>query len=560
LSPATIVPESGGETLLRPDGAHRASAPGATSQGLPRDLVRQAMPRLRILALLYAAVFFLAGFFPALLSAEDRAMLFSTWEHWAAGTISIFVALVVAAVVGSPRLSPGSLAAIAIIFEIVSSYGIAASEFLVPRGLDFRNASWIGLSWVAVWMLLFTIVVPSSPRRSVLAALGASSGVPVMAAVSFAAYPPPMRLNPLQFFFVFIFPYLLVVAMAYVGARVLFALGNEVRKARELGSYRLLERLGQGGMGEVWRARHRLLARPAAIKLIRPGASPSVIGSEAASRFEREAQAIASLRSPHTVNLFDFGIADDGTFYYVMELLEGLDAERIVNRFGPLPAARVIHGESLETRLERTPRLPVAEAVHLAEEVADALDYAHRQGLVHRDIKPANIFLCRYGEDYDFVKVLDFGIVKALQEPISGDTTPTLIALTAEHVVRGTPAFIAPEQALGGRPVDHRADIYGTGCLAYWLLTGQLVFTGQTAMQLIMQHAQATPQPPSTRTELHIPEELDAIVLACLAKDPSDRPQTARELARRLEAVPVRSEWTAELARAWWDKHQPVTS
>jgi eukaryotic-like serine/threonine-protein kinase len=497
------------------------------------------MPRLRILALLYAAVFFLAGFFPALLSAEDRAMLFSTWEHWAAGTISIFVALVVAAVVGSPRLSPGSLAAIAIIFEIVSSYGIAASEFLVPRGLDFRNASWIGLSWVAVWMLLFTIVVPSSPRRSVLAALGASSGVPVMAAVSFAAYPPPMRLNPLQFFFVFIFPYLLVVAMAYVGARVLFALGNEVRKARELGSYRLLERLGQGGMGEVWRARHRLLARPAAIKLIRPGASPSVIGSEAASRFEREAQAIASLRSPHTVNLFDFGIADDGTFYYVMELLEGLDAERIVNRFGPLPAARVIH---------------------VIRQVCHSLSEAESVSLVHRDIKPANIFLCRYGEDYDFVKVLDFGIVKALQEPISGDTTPTLIALTAEHVVRGTPAFIAPEQALGGRPVDHRADIYGTGCLAYWLLTGQLVFTGQTAMQLIMQHAQATPQPPSTRTELHIPEELDAIVLACLAKDPSDRPQTARELARRLEAVPVRSEWTAELARAWWDKHQPVTS
>jgi serine/threonine-protein kinase len=239
------------------------------------------------------------------------------------------------------------------------------------------------------------------------------------------------------------------------------------------------------------------------------------------------------------VNLFDFGIADDGTFYYVMELLEGLDAERIVNRFGPLPAARVIH---------------------VIRQVCHSLSEAESVSLVHRDIKPANIFLCRYGEDYDFVKVLDFGIVKALQEPISGDTTPTLIALTAEHVVRGTPAFIAPEQALGGRPVDHRADIYGTGCLAYWLLTGQLVFTGQTAMQLIMQHAQATPQPPSTRTELHIPEELDAIVLACLAKDPSDRPQTARELARRLEAVPVRSEWTAELARAWWDKHQPVTS
>ena len=184
--------------------------------------------------------------------------------------------------------------------------------------------------------------------------------------------------------------------MAYVGARVLFALGNEVRKARELGSYRLLERLGQGGMGEVWRARHRLLARPAAIKLIRPPAAPSIIGSEAASRFEREAQAIASLRSPHTVNLFDFGIADDGTFYYVMELLDGLDAERIVNKFGPMPAERVIH---------------------VIRQVCHSLSEAESISLVHRDIKPANIFLCRYGEDYDFVKVLDFGIVKAIHEP-----------------------------------------------------------------------------------------------------------------------------------------------
>jgi len=359
----------------------------------------------------------------------------------------------------------------------------------------------------------------------------------VMAAVSFAAYPPPVLPTTGQFFFVFVFPYLLVVVMAYVGARVLFALGNEVRKARELGSYHLLERLGHGGMGEVWRARHRLLARPAAIKLIRPLAATPIIGSEAASRFEREAQAIASLRSPHTVDLFDFGIADDGTFYYVMELLDGLDAERIVNKFGPMPAGRVIH---------------------VICQVCHSLSEAESISLVHRDIKPANIVLCRYGEDYDFVKVLDFGIVKAIDQPGTAEGAPTLTALTAEHVVRGTPAFIAPEQALGGRPVDHRADIYGTGCLTYWLLTGQLVFTGDTPMQLLIQHAQAMPEPPSARTELPIPKELDAIVLACLAKDPSERPQTARELARRLEAVPVRGEWTPELARAWWETHQPV--
>ena len=256
---------TGGPTLFRPDEAHRAWASGPGSQGLPRDLVRQATPRLRVMALLYAAVFFLAAFFPPLLSQADRAVLFSAVVLWLPGTVSSAVAIFVAAVITNPRLSPRAAAAIAIVFEIASSYGIAAAELLQPRSLDFLwNASWIGLSWVAVWTLLFTIVVPSSPRRSVLAALAASTSVPVMAAVSFAAYPPSALPNSGQFFFLFVFPYLLVVVMAYVGARVLFALGNEVRKARELGSYHLLERLGQGGMERsgahviaCWRGRPR---------------------------------------------------------------------------------------------------------------------------------------------------------------------------------------------------------------------------------------------------------------------------------------------------------------
>ncbi len=305
---------------------------------------------------------------------------------------------------------------------------------------------------------------------------------------------------------------------------------------RELGSYRLVERLGAGGMGEVWRARHRLLARPAAIKLIRPVGTSA--GAEAARRFEREAQAMASLRSPHTIDLFDFGIAANGTFYYVMELLDGLDAEQMVKKFGPMPAQRVIH---------------------VTQQMCHSLSEAESISLVHRDIKPANILLCRYGEDRDFVKVLDFGIVKAIHEPAAPDDV-TSLAFTTDHAVRGTPAFIAPEQVLGGQPVDHRADIYATGCVMYWLLTGELVFNGSTPMQLFVQHAQAIPQPPSTRTELPIPKELDAIVLACLAKDPADRPQSARELARQLAAVPLKAEWTAELARAWWDVHQPLAS
>jgi serine/threonine protein kinase len=316
-----------------------------------------------------------------------------------------------------------------------------------------------------------------------------------------------------------------------------YTLGSEVSRARELGSYRLVERLGQGGMGEVWRANHRLLARPAAIKLIRPSlTADGHIGAleEARRRFEREAQVIASLRSPHTVNLFDFGVSADGAFYYVMELLDGLDAETLVRRTGPVPAER---------------------AIHLLRQVCHSLSEAESCGLVHRDIKPANIFLCRYGEDHDFVKVLDFGIAKATTA--TAETGP---ALTRELTVCGTPAFMAPEQAMSAADVDGRADIYATGCVAYWLLTGQQVFTADTPMALLLHHAQTPATPPSARTEVPIPSALDDLVLSCLAKDPAARPQTARELSLRLANVEGANDWTDDRARAWWASYQSTAS
>jgi eukaryotic-like serine/threonine-protein kinase len=517
-------------TLLRPD----APSPDVRgiSSSLPADLLGQSAVRLRILALLYAFVFFMAAIFPMLLFPRDRALFLGSFVQWGPSVIAITVALLVAAVIGSGRVPLPTVMRLGLAFEVASSYGIAAAEFADHTGLDMGRMQ--GLSWVAVWIVLFTVVVPTAPRRAVVAALASVSSVPVVIGLVIASDATSFRPDPGQFFFWFVFPYLLVVGMAYVGSRVVYGLGAEVKRARELGSYQLEEKLGQGGMGEVWRARHRMLARPAAIKLIRPvlgdDARPG-LSDEAVRRFEREAQVIARLRSPHTVELFDFGVAADGAFYYVMELLEGLDAHTLLRRFGPTPPER---------------------AVYLLRQVCHSLSEAESCGLVHRDIKPANIFLCRYGEEYDFVKVLDFGIVKTAREDVGAGP-----AQTQENAVHGTPAFIAPEQAVGAA-LDGRADIYATGCVAYWLLTGQYVFTADTSMGYLLQHAQAQPTPPSARMNRPIPAALDQLVLACLAKDPAKRPQSARELSSRLGELECAGAWTQDRAREWWTTHQPV--
>ena len=515
-------------TVMQPDAADPTSR-GVS--GFPVDLLRQFAARLRTLALLYAIVFFMAGILPALLIPGERQKFLGSFVLWGPGVIGIAVAMLVAAVIRSARLPLPAVMTLGLVFEIASSYAIAAAEFADPTAIE-THRGFLGLSWVAVWVVLFTVVVPTTPRRALLTALASVSAVPVtiglMAVTDIISTP----IHPLYFFLGLVFPYILVVGMAYVGARVVYQLGTEVRRARELGSYQLEEKLGEGGMGEVWRARHRMLARPAAIKLIRSsitGNGGGAVPEEVIRRFEREAQVIARLRSPHTVELFDFGRADDGSFYYVMELLDGLDAESLLRRFGPTPPER---------------------AIYLLRQVCHSLSEAQSCGLVHRDIKPANIFLCRYGEEYDFVKVLDFGIVGAVRDAAESD-----IVHTRENAVRGTPAFIAPEQALG-KAVDGRADIYATGCLAYWLLTGQFVFTADTAMGLLLHHAQTPAQPPSTRTDQPIAPALDALVLSCLAKDPAHRPQSARELSHRLSELEGPTPWTQERAREWWLAHQ----
>jgi serine/threonine-protein kinase len=329
-------------------------------------------------------------------------------------------------------------------------------------------------------------------------------------------------------------PYLVALVTFALSKRIYF-MEMAVQKAQDLGSYHLVSRIGTGGMGEVWRAQHHMLARDAAIKLMRPELLTGQSGRQAEitrKRFQREARAIASLQSPHTVYVFDFGLTQEGSFYYVMELLDGISLEMLVTKFGPQPDSRV---------------------VHILRQVCESLEEAHRHGLVHRDIKPSNIFVCTLGLEHDFVKVLDFGLVKNL-------SPKETMLLTMDGTSAGTPAYMAPEVAMGEPNVDGRVDIYSLGCVAYFLLTGAQVFEENTPTATALAHVQKPPVPPSQRSEMPVPRDLEEIILRCLSKKAEDRPRSAQELARLLAACGGVSPWTRENAVEWWQTYLPESS
>jgi serine/threonine-protein kinase len=389
---------------------------------------------------------------------------------------------------------------------------------------------------LTVTVMIRAILVPSRPGRTML--LTALAFLPTVV-VCIARHHPTallpgftpsyqkqyMTLNTVLWS-------VLGITLATITSRVTYGLRRQVAEANELGQYVLEEKIGGGGMGEVWRARHRLLIRPAAIKLIRPQVSDDA--ELLLRRFEREARATAALRSPHTVQLYDFGATEDGRLYYVMELLDGLDLDTLVRQYGPLPAERV---------------------VHILRQVCSSLQDAHVNGLVHRDIKPANVVVSRAGTTFDFAKVLDFGLVKLDSAGSDGDEA---VKLTNEGSASGTPAFMAPEVVLGVADTDHRVDLYALGCVAYWLLTGKLVFAGKSVVEVMFHHAHTPPVRPTTRSELPIPASLETLVMDCLEKDPAHRPASAEAVSARLEAVALESLWTAERAERWWEMHRPL--
>jgi serine/threonine-protein kinase len=317
---------------------------------------------------------------------------------------------------------------------------------------------------------------------------------------------------------------IVAVAVAIFGSGRIQALQREVYEAKQLGQYRLKHKLGAGGMGEVFFAEHTLLRRPCAVKVIHPeqAGDPTTL-----LRFEREVRAMATLTHWNSVEIYDYGHAQDGTFYYVMEYLPGMDLDTLVARHGVLPPERL---------------------VHLLRQVCGALREAHGIGLLHRDIKPSNIFICPRGGIHDVAKLLDFGLVQDLGLGRLNDR------LTMQGTIVGSPTFMSPEQASGKPNLDVRSDIYSLGGVAYFLLTGQQPFVRETTMQTLLAHAH-DPVVPTSRLRPDVPDDLDRVVLRCLEKDPSKRYPDVESLDQDLAACRCAGCWTESQAAAWWESH-----
>jgi serine/threonine-protein kinase len=503
----------------------RITDPGTVRRawsGLTPDLLEKARGRVRILAwIMFAFVAIGAGFdllyVRLFVGTLDPLMVVG-------GILGVTLAGGLVLIARDERVPHLIVLHLALICEVLICFFLA----LFTPWMSYMEIGDVPyVTWVTPLIIFFPMIVPSPPRLTLVTAIAAAATRPLGLALlaGFAGFEIPLA----RYIVSTISPAFAVV-LAYLGSRIVHGMNVDLAEARRLGSYVLESRLGKGGMGEVWRAEHRLLARPAAVKLIRPDvvARDRERQGMMLARFEQEAQVTAAMSSPHTIQLYDFGIERGGTFYYVMELLHGLNLEELVKRFGPLVPAR---------------------AAYLLMQACESLGEAHENGLIHRDVKPANIYVCRYARQVDFVKVLDFGLVKLHHHDKSQD-----LQLTVDHSVGGTPTFIAPEQ-VAGEEVDGRADIYSLGCVAYWMLTGSYVFEGESALQTMVMHVRERPSAPSSQTDQRIPAALDGIVLACLEKDPARRPQSVDELAKMLAAADVGDPWTPERAAKWWSDH-----
>jgi hypothetical protein len=413
-------------------------------------------------------------------------------------------------------LSINQLYAIDAFYAVGTGTIFAISAYLAR---DFRPSAYSCLLYTCFMILLRAITVPSTGART--AVTGALLSLPLTIAAIAIAVQTEQDLPGPAYVGSEIVVCTIVVLFATFGSRTIYGLRRQVSEAMQLGQYTLDRKIGEGGMGAVYRARHALLRRPTAIKILRPERAG---GAATLDRFEREVQHMSRLTHPNTVAVYDYGRNHDGVFYYAMEYLDGIDLERLVARFGPQPADRV---------------------AAILVQVCGALQEAHRVGIVHRDIKPANIILCDRGGVPDVAKVVDFGLVKEIT-PADAD------AGSSAQIILGTPAYIAPEAVTEPKSVGPAVDLYALGGVGYFLVTGKRVFEGKTPIEVCVQHVTAPPRPPSQVTASHVPEALERAIMSCLAKAPDARP-SASELAKALRALPA-GDWTDDQAVAWWEE------
>jgi len=515
--------------------APHLSTPAASGdlRALPYEILEQTCKRVGIASMVFAGIWAWVLLMNTVVwritgptQFHTDTTLLSPSNLIAATGIALSVVMVFVA--GALHHRPSLLIDIGLGYAVLNALLIALINWLIIPPDWYPTA---GVSFICIIIVVYPTIAPAGPYRTLAAAFLAASMDPLLFGVS-VELGNVYDLGRFDLLWTFA-PNYVCALIAVVPATVIRGLGKRVSRERDLGSYQVGDRIGHGGMGDVYRATHRLLARPAAIKLIRPealGAEGPDRARVVIERFRREARAAASLKCPHTIELYDFGTTEDGTFYYVMELLNGLDLRELVGRFGPLGAPRT---------------------VHVLKQICLSLAEAHDRGLVHRDIKPSNLVACRMGVAVDYTKVLDFGLVKS-----SNDEDLAGRDLTSPDVTTGTPAYMAPEIAVGDRPVDHRADLYALGCVAFWMLTGRDVFEGATPIAVLTQHVRDDPPLPSSLSETTIPAELDQVVLDCLAKDPAERPASALDLLASLNALPVEP-WGTEMARDWWQLHLP---
>ena len=414
-------------------------------------------------------------------------------------------------------LSLRTLGHVDLLYAMCIGTAFAASAVLAP---ELKSAAFTSLIFAYLSVFTRALIVPSSAPRT--AVVSTAALCPLVAGAVILSLTTTEELPPTAYICGPAVISAVVVVIATTGSRIIYGLRRQVSEAMQLGQYTLDRKIGEGGMGAVYHAHHVLLRRPTAVKLL----LPDRVGADNIDRFEREVRHMSRLTHPNTVAVYDYGRSPDGVFYYAMEYLGGgIDLENLVRRHGPQPGGRV---------------------ADILAQVCGALQEAHDLGIIHRDIKPANIILCERGGMPDVAKVVDFGLVKEFATDTGGSA----------QVILGTPAYVAPEAITDPGGIGPAADLYALGAVGYYLLTGKRVFEGKSPVEVCIQHVTVAPKRPSTVAAIHVDEALEALIMQCLAKAPSERPASAAAFAEALRALTGTRDWAPADARRWWHDYR----